>query len=157
MKINHLTSSEEQLMNIIWKMNSCYMREIVEHYPDPKPHPNTISTFMKILVEKEFLTTEKEGRIFKYHVAVPFEDYKKFQLKNFLHNYFEGSGNEMLKMMIDEKYLNPADFNQFFEIKTMVVPVQETAEPEVKDPISDFVDELTAEKKKKKSKKKKKK
>ena len=65
MKINHLTPSEELLMQILWKLNAAYMKDVIEHYPEPKPHQNTISTFMKILVEKEFLSTEKEGRIFK--------------------------------------------------------------------------------------------
>ncbi|WP_234111352.1 MULTISPECIES: BlaI/MecI/CopY family transcriptional regulator [Chryseobacterium] len=157
MKINHLTPSEEQLMNIFWKLNSGYLREIIEHYPEPKPHQNTISTFLKILVEKEFLTTEKEGRIFRYTVAVPFDDYKKFQLRNFLDHYFAGSANELLKMMLDEKHLKPSDFNQHFEIKATVVPVKEAPEVVTSDAISEFVEELKAEKKKKKTKKKKKK
>ncbi len=155
MKINHLTPSEELLMQILWKIEHAYMKDVIEHYPEPKPHQNTISTFMKILVEKEFLSTEKEGRIFKYSVAVPFEDYKKFQLRNFLDNYFDNSGIEMLKTLIDEKLLNPSELNQFFEIKTTVVPLVENAEAE--NPISDFIDEITSEKKKKKKGKKKKK
>ena len=65
MKINQLTHAEELLMNILWKLNSAYMKDVMEEYPDPKPHQNTVSTFIKILVEKEFLTIEKEGRIFK--------------------------------------------------------------------------------------------
>ena len=155
MKINHLTPSEELLMQILWKIEHAYMKDVIEHYPEPKPHQNTISTFMKILVEKEFLSTEKEGRIFKYSVAVPFEDYKKFQLRNFLENYFDNSGTEMLKTLIDEKLLNPSELNQFFEIKTTVVPLVENVE--VENPISDFIDEITSEKKKKKKGKKKKK
>jgi BlaI family penicillinase repressor len=63
MKINHLTPSEEILMSILWKLDCAYMKDVIAHYPEPKPHQNTISTFIKILVEKEFLTTEKEGRI----------------------------------------------------------------------------------------------
>ena len=93
--------------------------------------------------------------IFKYNVEVPFEDYKKFQLRNFLENYFDNSGTEMLKTLIDEKLLNPSELNQFFEIKTTVLPLVENVE--VENPISDFIDEITSEKKKKKKGKKKKK
>ena len=155
MKINHLTPSEELLMQILWKLENAYMKDVIEHYPEPKPHQNTISTFMKILVEKEFLTTEKEGRIFKYSVAVPFEDYKKFQLKNLLESYFDNSGSEMLKTLIEEKLLKPSELHQFFEIKTTVVPVLEPSESE--NPISNFIEEITSDKKKKKKGKKKKK
>ena len=52
MKINQLTPSEELLMQILWKIEHAYMKDVIEHYPEPKPHQNTISTFMKILVEK---------------------------------------------------------------------------------------------------------
>jgi predicted transcriptional regulator len=116
------------------------MREIVELYPEPKPHPNTISTFMKILVEKEFLTTEKEGRIFKYHVVVPFKDYRTFQLRKFIEHYYENCTSELLKQMINEKYLKLSDFNRFFEIKTTVVPVQENIE--IENPLNDFINEI---------------
>lgn len=152
MKINHLTPAEEQLMQIMWKLNSAYMREISAHYPDPVPHQNTISTFMKILVEKEFLSTEKEGRIFKYSVLIPFEEYRSFKLKEFLGKYFDNSGSDLVKSLMDEKVLKPADLHQFFEIKTTVVPLMET---EVKEnPISDFIEKLTSGKKEKKKNKK---
>ncbi len=155
MKLNQLTPAEESLMDILWKMGSCYLKDIMEQYPEPKPHQNTISTFMKILVEKEFLTTKREGRIFKYSVAVPYNDYKKFLLKNFLENYFNNSGSELLKMMINEKIFKTQELNQFFEIRTTVVSVAENAEKE--NQISDFIEEITADKKHKKGKKKKKK
>lgn len=158
MKINPLTPAEEQLMKILWPLGSAYMREIVTDYPEPKPHPNTISTFVKILVEKEFLTPEKEGRIFKYHVAVPFADYRSFQLKNCIEKYFDNSGAEMLKVLLEEKWIHAEDLNQFFEIKTTVVPVADKEEL-FDQSLSDFVEELTSTKsgKKKKIKKKKKK
>ena len=102
MKISHLTPGEEILMNVLWRLDSAYMREIIEQYPDPKPHPNTISTFLKILVEKEFLTTRKEGRVFEYSVAIPFEDYRKYMLKIFLEDYFNNSSAEIVKLYMEQ-------------------------------------------------------
>lgn len=154
MKINHLTPSEEILMSILWKLDSAYMKDVIEHYPEPKPHQNTISTFMKILVEKEFLTTEKEGRIFKYTVAVPFDMYRKFLLKNFLKSYFDDSASELMKNLLDENLLQFSDLHQFFEIKTIVNPIVDHREKD--DSISDFIEEITSTKKSKKKNKKKK-
>jgi len=155
MKINHLTPSEELLMNILWKLNSAYMRDVREHYPEPKPHQNTISTFIKILVEKEYLTTEKEGRIFKYTVAVPYEDYRRFLLQNFLQNYFNNSGSELLKILLEEKFLKTKDLQPYFEVKTTVSPISEPEEPQ--STLSEFIAEITSGKKPKKKDKKKKK
>lgn len=83
MKINHLTSAEENFMKLFWKMESFYLKDVMEQHPEPKPHQNTVSTYLKILVEKGYLSTVKEGRIFKYTVLVPLEEYKNFYSKSF--------------------------------------------------------------------------
>lgn len=150
MKISHLTTGEELLMNVLWRLDSAYMREIIEQYPEPKPHPNTISTFLKILVEKEFLTTHKEGRIFKYTVAVPFDDYRKYLLKMFLADYFNNSTHELINLLIDENLLH-SDFRQTIETKSTPVHHQEK---EDESDLTDFINDITAPKKKKKKKEK---
>ena len=148
MKINYLTAAEENLMNILWRLETAYMRNILEQFEEPKPHQNTVSTFLKILVEKDFLTTEKEGRIFKYSVAVPFSDYKNFMLKNFLHNYFNDSGKDLLQNLIDENLVEPEDLEQYSTVKPKKNKITEISEKE--NSISDFIEEITMEKKKKK-------
>lgn len=157
MKINTLTSAEENLMQIIWKLGAPFMKDIMEAYPEPKPHHNTVSTYLKILVEKEFLNIEKIGRIFKYNVAVPYEDYKIFVLNQFLENYYNNSASELLKTLVAQKLLKPSDLNEFFEIKTAVVPIVEKQETQKESDISSFITELTTDKKKKDKDKKKKK
>ncbi|MDO4225245.1 MAG: BlaI/MecI/CopY family transcriptional regulator, partial [Bergeyella zoohelcum] len=66
MKINILTTTEETIMLTIWKLGEPFTKDILGALPDPKMHPNTLSTFLKILTDKGFLKTEKIGRIFKY-------------------------------------------------------------------------------------------
>lgn len=151
MKISHLTPGEELLMNVLWRLTSAYMREIIEQYPDPKPHPNTISTFLKILVEKEFLTTQKEGRIFKYTVAIPFEDYRKYSLHIFLEEYFNNSSAELVKVLVDENLLKEEDLPRFFEMNATVIPIHEKEED---SDLTDFIKDITSPKKKKKKKEK---
>lgn len=70
-------------MKLFWKMESFYLKDVMEQHPEPKPHQNTVSTYLKILVEKGYLSTVKEGRIFKYTVLVPLEEYKNFYSKSF--------------------------------------------------------------------------
>lgn len=152
MKINTLTHSEELLMNILWKLNSAYMKDVMEAYPEPRPHQNTVSTFMKILVEKEFLKTEKEGRIFKYTVAIPYSDYRNFVLNNFISIYFDNSGMELVKYMMDEHLINPQALRSFLEPDTPATPVSEEKK---KNPLSEFIKEITSDKKGKKKDKKK--
>ncbi|WP_300675736.1 BlaI/MecI/CopY family transcriptional regulator [Soonwooa sp.] len=97
MKILSLTSSEEQLMLVIWNLDSAFMKDVMTAYPEPKPHQNTVSTFLKILVEKNYLKIEKKGRIYKYIPKISFEEYRKFQLHNLLENLYHEDVALLLK------------------------------------------------------------
>ncbi|WP_449398240.1 BlaI/MecI/CopY family transcriptional regulator [Chryseobacterium wanjuense] len=117
MKINHLTSAEENLMKLFWKLESFYLKDIMEQHPEPKPHQNTVSTYLKILVEKGYLSTEKEGRIFKYTVLVPLEEYRKFLLKEISHHFFNDSGKEILEFLFNENLISQEDLRGYFDLK----------------------------------------
>lgn len=151
MKINHLTSAEENLMKLFWKLQSFYLKEVMDQHPEPKPHQNTVSTYLKILVEKGYLSTEKEGRIFKYSVIVPFEDYKKFLLKELSHNFFNDSGKEILEFLFNENLVSQDDLRTYFDLKIELKPVK------IKEPKLEYAEEILNPKKDKKGKDKKKK
>ncbi|WP_223608102.1 BlaI/MecI/CopY family transcriptional regulator [Chryseobacterium sp. OSA05B] len=128
MKINHLTAAEENFMKLFWKLESFYLKDIMEQHPEPKPHQNTVSTYLKILVEKGYITTQKEGRIFKYTVVVPSEEYRKFLLKELSHNFFNDSGKEILDFLFNEKLISQDDLKNYFDLKIEIVPAK-TEEP----------------------------
>lgn len=153
MKINHLTSAEENLMRLLWRLGSFYLKDIMEQHPEPKPHQNTVSTYLKILAEKGYLSTEKEGRIFRYNTVVPVEEYRKFLLAQLSDNFFNGSGKEVVGFMINEHLVSAKDLKDF---NIDVDPVQK------KEPEFEYANEVLnpkkeKEKKKGKDKKKKKK
>ena len=79
--LKSLTSGEEQVMKIIWKLGPTYLKDIMLAFPEPKPHQNTVSTFLKNLVTKNYLKPVSEGRIHKYEISVTHENYKKTLLK----------------------------------------------------------------------------
>ncbi|MDH6253592.1 BlaI family penicillinase repressor [Chryseobacterium sp. H1D6B] len=151
MKINHLTSAEENLMKLFWKLDSFYLKDVMEKHPEPKPHQNTVSTYLKILVEKGYLSTQKEGRIFKYTVLVPLEEYKKFLLKELSQNFFSNSGKEILQFLLDEKLISQEDLTGYFNLKIEMKPAKN------KEPKLEFANEILNPKKLKKDKDKKKK
>ena len=148
MILHTLTPSEEEIMQLIWNKGKIYFRELMDIFPEPKPHQNTVSTFLKILVDKHYLTTEKEGRIYLYSPNISFDDYKKYVLKRFLENYFDNSGSELLKVLLEEKYLASKDFEQFTETKSKKSSVKENTEEE--NHIQEFIKEITSDKKSKK-------
>ena len=151
MKINHLTSAEENLMKLFWRLNSFYLKEVMEQHPEPKPHQNTVSTYLKILIEKGYLKTEKEGRIFRYTIAVPFDDYKKFLLREITQQFFNNSGKEILEFLFKENLISQNDLQDYFDLKIEMKPVK------AKAPKLEYAEEILNPKKDKKGKDKKKK
>ena len=151
MKINHLTAAEENLMKLFWSLNSFYLKDVMEQHPEPKPHQNTVSTYLKILAEKGYLTTEKEGRIFKYSVAVPMEDYRNFLLKEVAANFFDNSGKDILEFLFRENLLHKDDLREHFDLKIEIKPTK------IKEPKLHIAEEILNPKKDKKKEKEKKK
>lgn len=133
-------------MKLFWKLGSFYLKDIMEQHPEPKPHQNTVSTYLKILVEKGYLSTVKEGRIFKYTVIVPFEEYKKFLLKELSHNFFNDSGKEILELLLHEKLLSQEDLSGYFDLKIEIKPTKK------KQPDFEIANEVLNPKKEKKEK-----
>jgi len=104
-----LTKAEEQIMKVLWKLESGLLMEIVEHMPAPQPHKNTVATILKTLVDKEFVQIENIGRIHRYHPAVSKDQYSKNALTNVAKGYFEGSFSNVVSFLVDENKLSVKD------------------------------------------------
>ena len=72
-----LAKREEQIMQVFWKLEKAFIKEIIPEMPDPKPHYNSVATMVKILEEKGFLDHDTIGNIYHYYPKVSREDYQK--------------------------------------------------------------------------------
>ncbi len=104
-----LTKAEEQIMQVLWKLGSAFLREIIEELPTPKPHSNTVATIIKILVDKEFVGVTVFGRMHQYTALVTKDAYSKSTMKNLVKGYFEGSFSNAVSFMVKENSLSVDD------------------------------------------------
>lgn len=86
-----LTSKEEEIMQYFWADGALFVKQLVEKYPDPKPHFNTLSTYVRALEEKEFLDHESFGSTYRYFAKISADDYQNRTLKNVVKKYFNNS------------------------------------------------------------------
>jgi predicted transcriptional regulator len=100
-----LTKAEEEIMQVIWRLDHAFLREIVAAMPDPKPHQNTVATLLKILVEKEFVDIEVFGRMHRYFPIVSKSQYSKGRVKSLVKRYFEGSFSNIVSSMVKDNNL----------------------------------------------------
>lgn len=101
-----LTKAEEQVMQAVWKVKEGFIRDIIEALPLPKPHQNTVSTILKILVDKEFVGIRVFGRQHQYYPLVSKETYSKSSIKNLVKGYFGGSFSDAVSFMVKENTLS---------------------------------------------------
>lgn len=101
-----LTKAEEQIMQVLWKLDRAFLREVVESMPDPKPHQNTVATLLKILVEKEFVSITIMSRHHQYYPSVSKEEYSKRSMKQLAKNYFEGSFSNVVSFLVKENNIS---------------------------------------------------
>ena len=104
--IKQLTKAEEQIMQVIWKLDKAFLREIIEALPSPKPHNNTVATIIKILVDKEFIGLEVFGRTHQYYPLISKDVYSKATMKTMVKSYFEGSFSNAVSFMVKENNLS---------------------------------------------------
>ena len=101
-----LTKAEEQIMQVIWKLNKAFLREILDELPAPKPHSNTVATIIKILVEKEFVGITVFGRTHQYYPLISKETYSKGTMKSLVKGYFDGSFSNAVSFMVKENNIS---------------------------------------------------
>ena len=86
-----LTKTEEQLMEVIWKVDRIFLKDIIDSYPEPRPASTTIATLLKRMQDKGFVGYELFGNSRQYFPLVKKTDYFSKQVKGIIKNYFENS------------------------------------------------------------------
>ena len=104
-----LTKAEEQVMQVLWKLESAYLKDIIDEMPAPKPHNNTIATIIKILIDKGYINHEVHGRVHCYAPVISKEEYSSSSIKTLVEGYFEGSFADVVSFMVKQKDLKVAD------------------------------------------------
>jgi BlaI family transcriptional regulator, penicillinase repressor len=104
-----LTKAEEQIMQSIWKLETAFLKDIVEAQPEPRPHSNTVATIIKILVDKGFVGVKQIGRVHEYYPLVTKDKYSSSTMKTLVEGYFEGSFADAVSFMVKQKNLSVKD------------------------------------------------
>ncbi|MGE0635031.1 MAG: BlaI/MecI/CopY family transcriptional regulator [Bacteroidia bacterium] len=109
--MKELTKAEEQIMQVLWDIKKGFVKDILEQLDEPKPAYNTVSTIVRILETKGFVSHNSYGKTHEYFPAVVKEDYKRDLTKNVVEKYFGGSVRNMVSFFVDEKKINLKDID----------------------------------------------
>ena len=113
-----LTEREEELMEILWDNGPLFVREIIERMPEPKPHFNTVSTFVRLLEGKGYVRHEKFGGTYRYEAAVTREAYSHSTLREVVDRYFGSSIKASVSALFNNEKLS---YDEIRELVEMVI------------------------------------
>ena len=113
-----LTKAETQVMNILWSLpeSKGYSSEIMEKFPEPKPALTTLLTFLKILKDKGFVSSEKHGKAQLFSATVSKEDYTRAYMKEVQKTFFGGSFASLVSFFAKDEQLSDEEVNEIMEI-----------------------------------------
>ncbi len=111
-----LTKAEERIMQILWDIEKGFIKDIQEHFPDPQPPYNTISTIVRVLVKKEIVSFKSYGGSHQYYPLISKEEYRNDQMGSLMKNYFGNSLSEVVNFLSEKKDLDVDEVNEALEM-----------------------------------------
>lgn len=112
----HLTEKETALMQLLWQHGPLFVREMLEFYPDPKPHFNTIATTVRILEDKGYVTHESVGGSHRFEAIVAKEDFSRRGFADLIRDYFDNSYKKAVSALVEEEKITPDELREILSI-----------------------------------------
>ena len=107
--MKQLTKAEEEIMQILWKLEKANVASIIKEMPEPKPAYNTVSTIVRILEDKGFVDHEKKGKGYLYFPLLARETYSNQSINKLMNNYFNGSFKSMVSFFMKKNDMDTKD------------------------------------------------
>lgn len=115
-EIVKLTEKEEEVMTYFWRKGALTVREIVQAWPEPQPHFNTVSTYVHILEKKSYLQRSKDGSALKYAPAVSVEDYRRATMKGVMRRFFDNSYMKIVSAFVQEESVSVEELKELIKM-----------------------------------------
>ena len=122
--MRELTRAEEQVMQVLWKIERGFVKDILEHFDEPKPAYNTVSTIVRILQDKGFVDHKAYGRTHEYFSVISKDEYSKSHLNNFINDYFSNSFGSMVSFFAKEKGISVNEMEEIMRLMEKEVKKQ---------------------------------
>jgi predicted transcriptional regulator len=114
--MRELTRAEEQVMQVLWKIKRGFVKDILYHFDEPKPAYNTVSTIVRILQDKGFVSHKAYGRTHEYFPVISKDEYSKMHLKTFVKDYFSNSFEKMVNFFAKEKGISLKEMGEIMKV-----------------------------------------
>lgn len=111
-----LTEKELVIMRMLWEHGPMFVREMLEIYPEPKPHFNTVSTIVRILEDKGHVGHAVVAASHRYYAVARQEDFRKKSLARLVSDYFNNSYKNAVSALVEEEKISLDELREIIDL-----------------------------------------
>ena len=111
-----LTNKEEVIMHILWKLEHAFVKDVMAEIKEDKPHYNTLSTMIRNLVDKGFVSYNAYGKTHQYYPIVKKEAYRKRFKTNAIEYYFNNSYKNKVSFFAKEEKISVDELKEIINL-----------------------------------------
>ncbi|WP_040756604.1 BlaI/MecI/CopY family transcriptional regulator [Winogradskyella psychrotolerans] len=111
-----LTNKEEEIMHILWKLEKAFVKDVLAEMSAGKPHYNTLSTIIRNLEEKDYVSYNAYGKTHQYFPIITKEDYKTKFMNTAIENYFNSSYKNVVSFFAKEEKISVDELKEIIAL-----------------------------------------
>ena len=111
-----LTNKEEEIMHILWRLERAFVKDVMAEMQDDAPHYNTLSTIIRNLEEKGYVSHTAYGKTHQYFPRVPKEAYKKKFMSRAIDSYFNSSYKNVVSFFAQEEKISVDELKEIIAL-----------------------------------------
>ncbi len=113
--MEQLTNKEEEVMQVLWSLEKAFVKEIVALLPNDN-HYNTVSTIVRNLEEKGYVSYQAFGKTHQYYPVVSKEEYTKRFMNIAMSRYFDNSYKSMVSFFAKEEKISADELREILTL-----------------------------------------
>lgn len=110
-----LTNKEEEVLHALWSLGKGFVKEVIAQLPEGN-HYNTISTIVRNLEDKGYVSHQAFGKTHQYFPIVTKEAYSKEFMQTATQRYFDSSYKNMVSFFAKEEKISADELREILAI-----------------------------------------
>ncbi|MGG3885050.1 BlaI/MecI/CopY family transcriptional regulator [Brevibacillus panacihumi] len=115
-KLGRLSETEMEVMEVIWEVAApVTVAQLLDIFESKGWKTSTLSTILKRLIEKGYLTKSMIGKVNYYDPVLTLDEYKKHETQSLLSRLFNGKVKNFIAALVDDDELSRDDIAELKE------------------------------------------
>lgn len=111
-----LTNKEEEIMKILWKLEKAFVKEILAEIKGDTPHYNTLSTIVRNLEDKKYVSHEAFGNTHRYYPIISKEQYRKKYISESIADFYDHSYKGLVSFFAKEEKISVTELKEIIDL-----------------------------------------